>query len=266
MESEETLRIEEEVAEYKLYSIIKIQSMVRRYLIRSRAMKEIFQRYEKIYDPKRKRFYYYDKTNNKSSWLKPPLLLNKDLPEVAPTYLPEQAAQKIQNMVRKVLALHKVRLTYQAKITTIQDSKNGKRLYYNPLSGASYSKLPNFMKGRLNYRKTKKVKKRKNDSDSDDDDDSNKEEDNDDESDGLSLDSETIRQRRRLKRKYPRSKLQVIIDKAEDNIHQTFELNLSNFGAYRFSSRIYDLVDLKMLNLSYNHLHRLSSNIQYLFR
>jgi hypothetical protein len=233
------------------YSTIKVQALIRRFLVRSRALKDVYKRYEKIFDPKRKRYYYYDKEKNKSSWMKPVLLLKKDLADVAPTYTRDQAARKLQNVFRKCMAKLKVRILYQGALTTIADEKTGKRLFYNPRSGRTFEKLPLFMKGRLDH-KRKKVKKEESESDSSED------------SEGLSLDSETIRQRRRLKRKFPRSKLQLIIDKCEDNIKTTIELDLSKFGAARFTSRIYDLHELKNLNISHNNVRRISANIQYL--
>ena len=60
-----------------------------------------------------------------------------------------------------------------------------------------------------------------------------------------------------------RSKAQSRVDEGEDNIVETKALDLSGIGAYRISSRIYDLAELTYLNLSDNHLGRISPNIQY---
>jgi Leucine-rich repeat (LRR) protein len=49
-----------------------------------------------------------------------------------------------------------------------------------------------------------------------------------------------------------------------DNILETRTLNLSGVAADRISSRIYDLVELRDLDLSDNRLRRVSPNIQYL--
>eukprot|EP01038_Epipyxis_sp_PR26KG_P004179 gene4179-5947_t len=87
--------------------------------------------------------------------------------------------------------------------------------------------------------------------------------DADDDSD-VSIDSETRRKKQRLKRKHPRSKVQQYVDDAVDNIKLTTELNLSRYNAIRFTSRIYDLHNLIILNLSYNRLQFISPNIQYL--
>jgi Leucine-rich repeat (LRR) protein len=53
------------------------------------------------------------------------------------------------------------------------------------------------------------------------------------------------------------------VDAAEDDIHNTTSLDLSGLGATRVTSRIYDMVELRDLNLSNNKLARISPNIQY---
>jgi hypothetical protein len=265
----------EEVFDVTTFSVVKIQSLVRRFLTRLKVLTDTFQRYEKIWDPKRKKFYYYDKLKDKSSWIKPVLLLKHDLFDIAPTYLPEQAIKKVQSYLRKFSALKRVRLLYQATIEITIDEETGKRTYYNPRSGRSANKLPAFMKGRLDYRKYPKKKRPKKP-------DSSSESDSEDSEAGL--DAEARRQRRRLRRKYPRlapvyfasfvlvcllfcrSKLQRVIDKAEDNIQVTVDLNLSTFGTDRFSSRVYELTELKSLILANNKLTRISSKIQTLHK
>jgi hypothetical protein len=137
----------------QLYSIIKIQAAIRVFITRARTLKEIRQRYEKIYDPKRKRFYYYDKLKDKSSWYKPALLLNRDLDDIAPTFTRDQAATKIQCMVRRYLAKLRVRLMYQQTVMTVKDAQSGYEYYYNPLAGSTRWELPSFMSGRLDHQR-----------------------------------------------------------------------------------------------------------------
>lgn len=265
-----------EVDLIKEFSVCKLQAVVRRFLVRCEVLEEVIHRYEKIYDPKRRRHYYYDKVKDKSSWIKPALLLKRDMPNVAPTYTQEQASIKIVNALRRIQALNRVRLLYQNTIMYVTDEKSGQKYYYNPLSGNSMYTLPAFMNGRLDYKKAaiKKKSKRKtrgeddeeNEFDDDNDDDEEEHEESDLESVGLSDTSSTILEKRRKKRRFPRSRLQEIIDAAEDNISETFELDISNFGTKRFTSRIYDLVELTRLNMSYNQLKKLSPNIQYLLK
>lgn len=71
------------------YGAIKIQSIARMIIVRSRLLKQLNQRYEKIYDPKRDKYYYYDTQKDKSSWRKPVLLLKSDISKIAPPYVPE---------------------------------------------------------------------------------------------------------------------------------------------------------------------------------
>jgi Leucine-rich repeat (LRR) protein len=59
------------------------------------------------------------------------------------------------------------------------------------------------------------------------------------------------------------SKAQERVDTAEDDLRNTIALDLSGLGATRVTSRIYDLAELRELNLSHNKLARLSPNIQY---
>lgn len=172
------------------YCAIKVQSLVRVFLVRARLLKKIFNRYEKIYDPKRRRHYYYDKDLDKSSWIKPALLLKSDFPQVAPTYTKQEAVLVLQKFFRKRLALSKVRLLYQQVINVIEDYEAGQKQYINTLSGNVRSTLPLFMNGKLNYRAH---------GDTAGDDDQSMESE-----DGFSESSEVHRDRRRRKRKLPR--------------------------------------------------------------
>jgi hypothetical protein len=215
MESQPELTVE-------YFSAVKLQSFLRRFIIRSRLLRSIRQRYEKIYDPVRKRYFYYDKETDTSSWIKPVLLLTTDL-HISPTYTEDQAAIKIQTLIRSHISKLKVRLLYQSTIVTSIDQATGTTYYYNPKTYATYWELPKFMNGRFDYirkpaKKIPKYHKKKtkegggdgNDDDEEEDtideteSESNESDDDDDDSEGLSVNSETIREKRRLKRKYPR--------------------------------------------------------------
>ena len=109
-------------------------------------------RFEKIYDPIRKRYYYYDRDLDVSSWWKPVLLRNSDLP-VAPTYTEPgkyshssiltkyslnrspEACVKIQGQIRRKLALKRVRLLYQTVVKEELDVANDRVYYQNPKTG-----------------------------------------------------------------------------------------------------------------------------------
>ena len=63
-----------------------------------------------------------------------------------------------------------------------------------------------------------------------------------------------------------RSKVQAIVDQGEDNIPETVEFDLSGIGASRFTSRLYELTELRKLCLAKNKLTRISKDIQYLVK
>jgi hypothetical protein len=137
------------------YSVTKLQSFVRLFLCRTKLLKSLNVRYEKIFDPKRHKYYYYDKLRDRSSWDKPRLLLGKDLETIAPTYTNDEAATKIQTRIRMKLSLLRVRLVYQANLITSVDEGSGANYYYNPKSDVTMWDLPEFMAGRLDYEKKK---------------------------------------------------------------------------------------------------------------
>lgn len=137
------------------FSVIKFQSFIRLFLVRCKLLKAINSRYEKIYDPRRQKHYYYDKEKDTSSWNKPVLLLNGDVERVAPTYLDDQAATMIQTRIRMVLALLRVRLLYQSILITSVDEASGANYYYNPRSEVTMWDLPYFMNNRLDYERKK---------------------------------------------------------------------------------------------------------------
>lgn len=97
-------------------SIIKFQSLVRLFITRSKILKDINKRYEKIFDPNRQQYYYYDTLTDATSWVKPALLLHCDIEKVSSLFTEEQAVVLIQTRIRMFLALKCVRLQYQSII------------------------------------------------------------------------------------------------------------------------------------------------------
>ena len=131
--------------------IMKMQATARRFLQRSKIYKSIAGRYEKILDPKRKRYYYYDVLKDASSWHKPRLLLKFDL-EVAPTYTTDQGALFIQKHFWRLAALRRVRKLYKEAVIATKDEKSGDTYYFNPMSGMTFWELPKFMGGKLDWK------------------------------------------------------------------------------------------------------------------
>ena len=78
--------------------------------------------------------------------------------------------------------------------------------------------------------------------------------------------SEVARDRRRMRRTYPRSRAQQLVDACEDREDKaaTLTLDLSGLGAQRFTSRLYDLSHLTRLALANNQLTRLNPDIKFL--
>ncbi|KAG6615934.1 Adenylate cyclase-like protein [Phytophthora cinnamomi] len=68
--------------------------------------------------------------------------------------------------------------------------------------------------------------------------------------------------KRKLRRKYPRSKAQQIVDAAEDDGADAQLLDMSGLDAWKLSSRIWNLQYLKTLVISHNCLTRIPSGIQ----
>jgi hypothetical protein len=167
----------ENSSQISLRSVVKLQSWVRRFKARQRCLEIIETRYEKIYDPKRKKYFYYDIILDLSSWKKPRLLKNQDLTKVSSLFSQDEAVLIIQKFLRKIYSLRKVRMLYQKRIKIKRDPRQKKMTtYYNKVTKQTISKLPNFMKGKLNYdyeinledkkdMKSKK-KKKKNESES----------------------------------------------------------------------------------------------------
>lgn len=145
---------EDELALMEQFGAIKLQSIVRMILVRSRIIKQINDRYEKIFDPRRQRHYYYDRINDTSSWGKPLLLRNSDIKIVSPTFIDESA----------------LKMDVEEKSNKIHSTSDVSE----------------------------------NDDDDDEIDDDLTMEKSKEESDLDSDDSEAVRERRRLRRKYPR--------------------------------------------------------------
>ena len=76
---------------------LSIQCAFRVYCALKLLRKKVETRYEKIYDPRRRKFYYYDRQLCRSSWKKPFLVTKVGDLSIAPTYTEEQAAVMIRD-------------------------------------------------------------------------------------------------------------------------------------------------------------------------
>lgn len=138
--------------EIRNHSIIKIQSHARKFLARCRILKMVNARFEKIYDPKRKAYFYYDMQNDTSSWHKPTILLHADITHIAPTYTRDMAAVIIQRQFHKLRGLRHVRSVYKNTVMAVLDERTGSHYYYNPKTGYTSWELPSFMAGTLDHK------------------------------------------------------------------------------------------------------------------
>lgn len=257
-----TASLKELEHELRNEATVVLQKIVRRFVARCRVHKLVAKRFEKIWDPRRRLYYYYDIERNASSWKRPSVLGQHDLKEAA-TYTRDEAATMLQRQCLRRWALRRVRLLYQAAVVATFDEGSGAYYYYNPASQYTAWELPSFMgsPGRIDwdYDALPKAVRWGPDGRLGDDDGA------DDDSDA-SVESAVVRQRRRDKRKFPRSKLQRELDSVEDNFVTLRTLNLCGAGAQHLSSRLYDLTNLTTLRLANNRLERLSSSLQYLVK
>lgn len=236
----------------KLRAVVRLQSAMRRFRDRVRVVRILRSRFEKIYDIKRSRFYYYDQITDISSWRKPRLFRKQDVQFVSPMYTPQTAAETVQKHMRRYMALMRVRLLYQSRVSAVPDARTGGTYYYNSYEGQAMWELPKFMKGRLNHKR--RADRRPGDSESESDGGS-----------GNESDSEAEKLRRKMARKMPRSKIQLLVDAAEDDwASKEIHMDLSGFQSAYISSRIYDVAALHTLNLENNKITKLSDQISYL--
>lgn len=211
--------------EDQAYYIIKMQSLLRKYRARKICLAKVESIYEKIYDPKRKRYFYYHRLKDMSSWRKPKILGKNDISKISPLYSREQSVGMIQRQFRRMKALHRVRMKFQKRVKATKDPKLKKIYYFNKITKQTFWELPEFMAGKINYdydidsgdENEKKKKKKKTDSESDEDDIRPPENNSEDENNGIvsgsedsegsgseSDTSEVKREKRQARRKYPR--------------------------------------------------------------
>lgn len=174
--------------------IIKAQAIARKFVLRSRFLQQLEERYEKIYDPKRDRYFYYDRINDISTWQKPVVFGKDDVEEISSIYTPDEASIIIYRTLLRYIALRKIRMQYQAVVMQMLD-EDGSKYYVNSRTNESTHTLPRFMNGRFNYRyKTRKARR-----DSDVSSQATSEEES-----AASEESEDEISKRRMLRKYPR--------------------------------------------------------------
>lgn len=122
-----------------------LQALARRFLARTSVIELIRRRWEKAYDPRRRRYYYFDTKEGISRWRKPRLLWSHDIIEISPTYHPDYAAVLIQRQWRAWTARVRVATLYGQTVRLLVDEQSGNEYWYNPRTGAATWELPQFM-------------------------------------------------------------------------------------------------------------------------
>lgn len=114
--------------EFQNEVITKIQTHIRGMLGRMRIRRIVNERFEKIRDPRQNDYYYYDKVNDTSSWLKPSVLkAEEDILKISPTYTQDEAALIITTIWRQLCGLRKVQRLYS---TTVEKTKGSYLCFY----------------------------------------------------------------------------------------------------------------------------------------
>jgi hypothetical protein len=251
------------LAEMEMIMAIQIQKRIRGFIVRSRRRKYVHERFEKIWDPRRDKHYFYDTEEDTAAW-KLPLVFRKFEPEfeIAPTFLPDDGARVIQTMARRVAALCRVRIMYKEQWEEVFDFYSSSNYYANRKTYQSSWMLPKFMKGVYDH----EVKPKDDEEDVDSKLTGDENEAEESEIDSQASDySEQVRERRRKKRIYPRSLAQQRLDAVEDDVDkEVTELDLSNMKLEFITPRLFDMYWLTVLKLNGNNLSRISDEIQYM--
>src|SRR3546814_4827451 len=113
-----------------VHAAVRVQALARRYLARARVVDLIRRQWEKSYDPRRRRYYYFDKRRGVSQWKKPKLLWSHDIRELAPVYEPPQAALLIQRHWLAWSAKQRFAVVYGRVVQQLFDEQSGCECWY----------------------------------------------------------------------------------------------------------------------------------------
>ncbi|KAH8044752.1 hypothetical protein JL722_14537 [Aureococcus anophagefferens] len=119
----------------------KVQAMARRMFARDVAYAMVAEKWEKIFDPVRARYYYYNVVDDQAIWKRPAPLMWRDLDDVAPTFTDEQAAILVQSAWRRLKFMRVVRRRIAKVFSKVYEEETGTYYYYNAQTGeTSWSK------------------------------------------------------------------------------------------------------------------------------
>lgn len=115
---------QQQIAEKKEISAIKIQCLVRRFLARRRIRKQAAVVWQRVYDPTFKRYFWFNRYTGKSSWDKSKYIDLYDERD-------KQAAIRIEGLIRIFLAKRKVKRKANERYQRFFDMENGKFYWFD---------------------------------------------------------------------------------------------------------------------------------------
>ena len=226
---------------------IVIQCFFRSYKAKKICVSKAQQIIEKIYDPKTSSYYYYNKRLHSSRWSIPLFLhyANEDIFTISPTYTREEAIILIQSCMRRRISQKHVRY----------------------ILASNYEKIWNYNTKTFNYhdKESGKIIHKKSRLWGSEDISDYYEDKNGIENQCENEENASVIAAKKA-RKHPRSKMQKLVDQAEDTRpKKDISLHLSNLGAHRISDRVFKLESSVItLDLSGNNLLSLSPKIRML--
>ncbi|KAL4158859.1 hypothetical protein PRNP1_004633 [Phytophthora ramorum] len=226
--------------------------------------------WQQSFDEASQTTYYYNIHTGETSWTRPEQAEDEEVDLLYLTF----AVVRLQSMFRGAKDRKRARRLVKAQYQCTTDPDSGKTLYTHlSTNRSSWTKPALFGSLRIPV-----------DGGGEDEVDEDEEDDDDDDFEGFQQDAardveeEEIATalavnegeeveldeatKRKLRRKYPRSTAQQIVDDAEDAGEQAQLLDMSGLDAWKLSSRIWNLQFLRKVVLSHNCLTRIPSGIQ----
>eukprot|EP00957_Ditylum_brightwellii_P169302 12885526-Ditylum_brightwellii.AAC.1 len=123
----------------KIASITIVQARSRGVLARKRSCILANDIIEKVYDPRTKLHYYYNKRLDRSRWTMPFFLdiCGRDIENISPAYTDIQAAIMIQSMLRVRISQKMTRQMLSERVDKVHDDTTNSFYYFDRVSGTT---------------------------------------------------------------------------------------------------------------------------------